>query len=83
MLFHLLIFLRAIRSWNFKLYHIAIERKLSFSLDNYNHAHWLWVHFYDVNLLPHTNPDVNDAFINEGNFFISRTPNVLSATGFD
>ena len=36
-----------------------------------------------MNMLPHTNPDANDAFINEGNFVISRTPNVFSAMGID
>ena len=34
-------------------------------------------------MLRHTNPDVNDAFINEGNFVISRTPNVFSAMNND
>ena len=34
-------------------------------------------------MLPHTNPDVNDAFINEGNFVISRTPTVFSAVDID
>ena len=36
-----------------------------------------------MNMLPNTNPDVNDAFINEGNFVISRTPNAFSAMGID
>ena len=34
-----------------------------------------------MNMLFNTNPDVNDAFINEGNFAISRTPNAFSAMG--
>ena len=34
-------------------------------------------------MLRHTNPDVNDTFINEGNFVISRTPNVFSAMNND
>ena len=38
------------------------------SLDQYNYAGQLSVHFYDMNMFPRTNPDVNDAFINEGNF---------------
>ena len=36
-----------------------------------------------MNMLPYTNPDVDDAFINEGNFVISRTPNAFSAMGID
>ena len=80
---HLLLFLRAIQSRNFKLYLISIERTLPwfFSLDHQNYASWLSVHFYDMNMLPHTNPDVKDAFINEGSFIISRTPNAFSPMG--
>lgn len=63
---HLLLFLRAIQSRNRKLYLFLIERKLPwfFSLDHQNYASWLSVHFYDMNMLPHANPDVKDAFIN-------------------
>ena len=35
----------------------------------------------DINMLPHINLNVNDAFINEWNFVISRTPNTFSAMG--
>ena len=48
------------------------------SLDYYNYASWLSVHFYDMNMLPKTNLDLNDAFINEGNSVITRTPNASS-----
>ena len=34
-------------------------------------------------MLPHKNLDVSDAFINEGNFVISRTPNAFFAIGID
>ena len=54
-----------------------------YSLDHYNYARWLSVHFYNMNMLPHTNPNVNDAFINEGNFVISRTPDAFSAMGIE
>ena len=85
MVLHLLLFLRAIQSRNFKLYLISIECMLPwfYSLDHYNYARWLSVHFYNMNMLPHTNPNVNDAFINEGNFVISRTPDAFSAMGIE
>ena len=68
-----------------KLYLNSIEAMLPwfFSLDHYNYASWLSVHFYDMNMLPKTNLDLNDAFINEGNFVITRTPNAISAVAID
>ena len=50
---HLLLFLRAIRNRNFKLYLISIECMLPwfFTLDHCNYARWLFVHFYDMNML--------------------------------
>ena len=80
---HLLLFLRAIQGRNFKLYLISIEHTLPwfFSLDHQNYASSLSVHFCDMNMLPHTNPNVKDAFINEGNFIISRTPDAFSPMG--
>ena len=54
-----------------------------FSLDYYNYASWLSVHFYDMNMLPKTNLDLNDAFINEGNSVITRRANAFSTMAMD
>ena len=84
-LLHLLLFLTAMQNRNFKLYLISIERTLPwfFSLVSQNYASWLSVHFYDMNMLPRTNPDVKDTFINEENLIISRTANGFSPMGID
>ena len=76
---HLLLFLRAIPSRNFKLHLILIESMLPrfFSLDHYSYARWWSVHFYDMNMSPHTNSDMNDAFINEVMMMLSSSSQKL------
>ena len=81
----LLLFLRSIRSRNFQLYKYAIAKILPwlFAHDHFHHARWLSVHLNQMIMLQDTCPTIYDAFLNSGNFVVSRTQNPFSAMGID
>ena len=81
----LLLFLRSIRSRKFQLYKYAIAKILPwlFAHDHFRYARWLSVHLNDMIMLQDTCLTVYDAFLNSGNFVVSRTQNAFSAMGID
>ena len=79
------LFLRSIRSSNFKLYVASIGKFLPwiFAFDHVHYARWLSIHHYDMEMLKETNPDVFQKFYVNGNFTVARTKNVFSTMGLD
>ena len=64
------LFLRSIRSSNFKLYVASIRKFLPwiFAFDHVHYARWLSFHHYDMEMLKETNPDVFQKFDVKKNF---------------
>ena len=79
------LFLRSIRSSNFKLYVASIGKFLPwiFAFDHVHYARWLSIHHYDMEMLKETNPDVFQKFDVNGNFTVARTKNRFSTMGLD
>ena len=69
-----LLFVRSIRSSDFKLYKQAIKNLLPwfFALDHIHYARWLSVHLCDMLKLNETSPDVSTYF-ERGMFVVSKT----------
>ena len=80
-----LLFLRAIRSGDFRLYKFSISKLLPwlFAFDHFHYARWLSIHLYDMEVLDETDPEVLTEFLINGNFVVSRTRNPFSAMGID
>ena len=75
-----LMFLRSIRSSNFRLYIASIARFLAwiFVFDHVLYARWLTIHHYDMEMLNETNPEIYDEFNTNG-----RTQNRFSSMALD
>ena len=78
------LFLRSIRSSNFKLYVASIGKFFPwiFAFDHVHYARWLSIHHYDMEMLKETNP-VFQKFEVNGNFTVARTKNRFSTMGLD
>ena len=61
---HILIFIRALRVSNFELFVVSLKSlmKWFFSLDHYNYARWLSVHFFDLLSVENSLPDTYQNF---------------------
>ena len=79
------LFLRSIRSSNFKLYDALIGKFLPwiFRFDHIHYARWLSIHHYDMEMFKETNPGVFQKFDVNGNFTVARTKNRLSTMGLN
>ena len=69
------LFLRSIRSSNFKLYDASIGKFLPwiFAFDHGHYARWLSIHHYDMEMLKESSLDVFQKFDVNGNFTVTRT----------
>ena len=76
-----LIFLRSIRTGDFKLYTVSLERILPwiFVFDHIHYSRWLPVHHQDMKTLRENNNVIYEEFVNNGNFVVHRTRNPFSA----
>ena len=79
------LFLRSIRSSNFKLYVASIGKFLPwiFAFDHVHYARWLSIHHYDMEILTEMNPDVFQKFDVNGNFTVAQTRNRFSTMSLD
>ena len=80
-----LLFLRSIRSSNFKLYVESIGKFLSwiFAFDHAHYARWLSIQHYDMEIPKDTNLEVLQEFSVHGNFTVARTKKKFSKMGLD
>ena len=80
-----LMFLRSIRSSNFRLYISSIARFLPwiFVFDHVHYARWLTIHHYDMEMLNETNPAIYEEFDTNRNFTVKRTQNRFSSMALD
>ena len=79
-----LLFVRSIRSRDFKIYKQVIRNLLPwfFALDHVHYARWLSVHLCDMLKLNETSPDVSTYF-ERGMFVVSKTKRSSSSIGID
>ena len=79
-----LVFLRAIREGNFKLYLETLFRFLRwyFALDKYNYARWATIHWFDLVLLEQRCPNEFEEFM-RGNFSFLKTNTQFSRMALD
>ena len=80
-----LILLRSVRTGDFKLYTVSLERILSwiFAFDHIHYSRWLPVHHRDMETLCENSNVIYEEFINNGNFVVHRTRNPFSTMGLD
>ena len=78
----ILIFIRAHREKNFKLYIKVLEEltPLFFALNHVNYARWMPVHIRDMKSLPDT---IKEEFLEHSNWVLSKTSHKFSAIPFD
>ena len=80
----ILLYIRSIREGNFKL-HVEVLYKLLnwyFIFDHYNYARWLTIHWFDLNALETTFPDVYNFFL-QGHFSFQKSHRDFSKMGLD
>ena len=81
-----LIFLRSIRTGDFNLYTVSLERILPwiFAFDHIHYSRWLPVDHQDMETLRENNNVIYEEFVNNGNFVVvHRTRNLFSAMVLD
>ena len=80
----ILVFVRAVREGNFKLYVETLYKFLKwyFALDKYNYARWATIYWFDMALLEKTCPSVYDEF-KSGNFTFLKTRRSFSRMALD
>ena len=80
----MLLFVRSIRTGNFKLYKDSIQSLLPwfFTLDHINYPRWLSVHLMDILYLHKVNKSVAQCFEN-GMFVVRKTEKPFSSIGID
>ena len=80
----ILIFVRALREGDFKLYVETLYGFLKwyFALDKYNYARWATIHWFDMALLQKACPSVYEQF-KDGNFTFLKTKTSFSRMALD
>ena len=78
----ILIFIRAHREKNFKLYVEVLEElaPLFFAMNHVNYARWMPVHIRDMKSLPDS---IMEEFLQQSNWVLSKTAHKFSAIPFD
>ena len=77
-----LMFLRSIRSSNFKLYISSIGKVLPW-IFAFDHVRWFSIHHHDMEMLKETNPEIYQEFNNNGNVTVKRIQNRFSQMRLD
>lgn len=81
---NMLSFVRSLREANFEQYVITCKRFMPymFALDHVHYARWLSVHLKDMELLPHTHPDIYEEF-KKGAFVATKSKRGFSNIALD
>ncbi len=79
-----LLFVRSIRTGNFKLYVQSLTKLVPwfFSLDHFNYSRWISVHLRDMITLSHLHPQIYEEFL-KGHFTVQKTNHSFSKSAID
>ena len=80
----ILVFVRSIRSVNFRLYNQSLAKLVHwfFTFDHYHYARWISVHLRDMMALSHLHPHIHTEFV-KGHFTVKTTSHAFSNMAID